>query len=175
MFSLPDDFASCYSFGCSSHLSYCHILRISRLTSDVELTHVVACSYRSSFPDRIGCKSWFAYLDSLFFKHSIVRVALAHSEWGHTRAHTGRYSSVPINTLGQGSLVLERFSLLRMCTLSSQVVHCDGSYQVSRAYNIFPSTSWSSPESFDSNMRSRLSLVDFGWFIFLGHVAWLMQ
>ena len=44
----------------------------------------------------------------------VARATLAHPERGHTQAHTSRYSSIPVNTLGQGSQDLERFPYLRM-------------------------------------------------------------
>ena len=37
------------------------------------------------------------------------RVTLAHPKRSRTRAHAGYCSYVPVNTLGQGSLDLERF------------------------------------------------------------------
>ena len=79
------------------------------LTSDIELTHDIAYGYKSSFPDRGGYKSRFALPDFLSFKHSIVKATLAHPEQGHAQAHAGCYSSTPVNTLGHGSLVVERF------------------------------------------------------------------
>ena len=79
------------------------------MPSNVELTDDVAYGCKSSFPNRIECKSLFTYLDFLFFKRSAARATLVHLERGHTRAHVGRYNSIPVNTLGQGSLDLVRF------------------------------------------------------------------
>ena len=47
MMILPAIFSS-GDFG----LLFCHILGMGCLTSDIELTYNIACSYRSSFPDR---------------------------------------------------------------------------------------------------------------------------
>ena len=51
---LNDDFASYFTPLAALAILCCHILGMSRLTSDVELTYDIACDSKSSIPDRVG-------------------------------------------------------------------------------------------------------------------------